>query len=141
MECGECTLCCKLLNIKEVDSKPGEYCKHCDWGVGCKIYDQRPESCKIFECCWKQMEVAAEELRPDKCNMLFEKWSDKVIVGVTNKKISDLVMNQINSFRKEGISSLILDHSEKTKTFYLVPGHTKDFVKQEIDNSIKSRRN
>jgi len=141
MECGNCTYCCKFLEIKETSSKTGEYCKYCIPEVGCKIYNKRPESCKIFECCWKQMKVSAEELRPDRCNMLFEKWSDKVIVGATDKKMSELIMKQINYFNGEGISIVILDHLQKTKTFYLASGHTKEFVKQEINNSIKSRGN
>lgn len=138
MECGNCTACCKLLNIQETDSKPGDYCKYCNPGVGCRIYNERPECCKIFECSWKQMKNAGEELRPDKCGVLFEKWSDTVMVGTTEGKLSDLILCQIDFFKREGISVLVIDHSKKIRTFFLAPGHTKEFVKIEINNSIKN---
>jgi len=141
MNCGECTLCCKLLDIKETDSKPGEYCKHCEPGVGCKIYNERPKPCRIFECAWKQMKHAGEELRPDRCNVLFEKWSDHVMVGATDSDdIKEIVMRQIDFFRSEEISVLMVDHNKKTRTFFLAPGHNKEFVREEINGSAKRSR-
>jgi len=140
MECGNCTLCCKFLNIKETDSKPGNYCKHCEPGVACKIYNERPEPCRIFECAWKQMNHPGEELKPDKCNVLFEKWSDHVMVGVTDSELSDLILRQIDFFRSEGISVLMVDHDQKSRTYFLVPGHTKEFVRMEINGSSKLYR-
>jgi len=140
MNCGSCTACCKLLNIPETDSKPGEYCKHCYPGFACRIYNERPESCKIFECAWKQMENAGEELRPDKCGVLFEKWSDTVMVGTTEDKLSDLILHQIDFFKGEGISVLMIDHSRKIRTFFLAPGHTKDYVREQINGSTKLHR-
>ena len=111
MECGNCTECCKLLQIPETDSKPCIYCQYCTPNVGCNIYKERPECCKIFECCWKQMKVVAEELRPDRCGMMFEKWSDKVIVGATDKiTIDKIALRQIHNFNKEGISILVINH-------------------------------
>lgn len=141
MECGECTLCCKLLNIKDVDSKPGEYCKHCKPGIGCKIYNERPEPCRIFECAWKQMIHTGEELRPDRCNILFEKWSDYVMVGsVDSDDIKEIVIKQIDYFRSEGISVLIVNQNIKTRTYFLAPEHDKDFVRKEINGSTKLYR-
>lgn len=132
MECSGCTICCKDLNIPETDSKEGNLCQHCEEGVGCNIYSERPEACKIFECCWKQMKITTEELRPDKCGVLFEKWSDRVIVGSTETNISKLIINQIGYFQKEGISVLIVNQNEKTRTFYLADGHTIQSVKEDI---------
>jgi hypothetical protein len=49
-KCGRCTLCCKLLRI-DVFSKPrGIWCKHCDLGRGCRIYQSRPDECRTFLC-------------------------------------------------------------------------------------------
>lgn len=135
-KCGGCTLCCKLLRIPDTQSIAGEWCRHCKSGVGCTIYNFRPEPCKIFECAWKQMKNVGPDLRPDKCHVLFEKRSEKVIIGATDySELSPLVLGQIDSFRGEGISVLIINHKEKSKTFFLAPGHTKDFVKREIDGS------
>jgi len=136
-DCGNCDLCCKFPYIPETDSKSGDYCKYCESGIGCKVYSVRPDLCRIFECCWKQMRLRTEELRPDKCGVMFEKWSDKVIIGSTEKEISDLIKNQIRYFNREGISIIISDYDKKTRTFYLAKGHTKDSVRKEINDSIK----
>lgn len=132
MNCGNCTECCRHLNIPETDSPEGELCKHCDEGVGCKIYDERPEPCQIFECCWRQMEYAHIDLRPDNCGVLFEKWTDKVIVGSTNDKLSDLILRQLEFFQREGISTVIIRPKEKSRTFYLAEGNTIQSVEEEI---------
>ena len=89
----------------------------------------------------KQNIKVSNELRPDKCNVLFEKYSDNVIVGVTEKELSELVLNQIKHFRNSGISVLIVDYTKKTKTYFLVKNHTKEFVRKEInDRSFIYRR-
>ena len=62
--CGDCTLCCKLPAIK--DFKEGySWCKYCDIGKGCKIYETRPKPCIDFDCMWKD-ERTNEELKPNK---------------------------------------------------------------------------
>jgi hypothetical protein len=50
--CAGCTLCCKLLGITELAKPRGSWCPHCDVGVGCRIYTDRPASCRIFNCAW-----------------------------------------------------------------------------------------
>jgi hypothetical protein len=133
-------MCCLLLQIKETDSKPCVYCKHCEPNVGCKIYDSRPDECRIFECSWKQMENAHIDLRPDNCHVVFEKWSDNVIVGSMNTPdISDLIMAQIDYFRSEGISVLMVNYFERYRTYFLAENHTKEFIRKEIENSIKNK--
>ena len=139
MECENCTVCCKHLEIPETDSKEGDLCKYCKEDVGCLIYDHRPEACSTFECCWKQMEYAHIDLRPDNCGVLFEKWSDFVIVGSTEYELSELILGQIDFFNKEGISVLIVDQNEKTKKFYLSDGHTIPFVNEEIKTRWQTR--
>jgi hypothetical protein len=44
-ECGDCSMCCKLLEIADADiAKPrNQWCKHCKPGSGCTIYDTRPQ--------------------------------------------------------------------------------------------------
>lgn len=140
MECGSCTLCCRLLNIKDVNSPAGSSCKHCKEGVGCGIYNIRPEPCREFKCAWLQMKTATPELRPDKCYVVFEKWSDSVIVGATEIGTSTLISKQIDSFRSESISVVLLDRNTKSKTYYLAPDHTRKFIKQEINDSPKLHR-
>lgn len=63
-ECGDCNLCCKLPNVKNV-SKDFDWCSNCDIGIGCKIYKDRPKQCKDFYCLWKG-EKLPENLKPNK---------------------------------------------------------------------------
>jgi hypothetical protein len=50
--CGSCTLCCKVMEITELNKPVGKWCHHCKPGTGCKIYDARPRECRTFNCMW-----------------------------------------------------------------------------------------
>ena len=62
-DCGDCSLCCKLhrTDFKE----EYQWCKSCDVGNGCKIYNTRPQVCKDFKCLWKPG-MCEERLKPNK---------------------------------------------------------------------------
>lgn len=72
--CGACTQCCKLMGITDADppSPPNVWCTHCNIGVGCRIYPQRPPSCRDFECLWLKDEqgVLSDALRPDRIGVV-----------------------------------------------------------------------
>lgn len=68
--CGTCTMCCKLLGIKELDKPSDKWCPHCDVGHGCKIYADRPPSCVEFACAYIMEPDLPEELRPDRCRVV-----------------------------------------------------------------------
>ena len=50
--CGDCTLCCKIMAIEELDKPAGQWCHHCQPSRGCRIYDNRPPECRQFNCLW-----------------------------------------------------------------------------------------
>lgn len=50
--CGECSLCCKLPRIEQLEKPEGKWCSHCNAGKGCKIYESRPQVCRDFKCFW-----------------------------------------------------------------------------------------
>lgn len=64
--CGECNLCCQILEIDELAKPAGLLCKDCLLGNGCAIYDDRPQVCRDFECLWKGDRAMAAPLRPDR---------------------------------------------------------------------------
>lgn len=75
--CGTCTLCCRVMGIKEDGfvKKGGTWCDHCDKGVGCKVYETRPVSCRTFECLWLASQKVERmrmplEYRPDKTHVV-----------------------------------------------------------------------
>jgi hypothetical protein len=85
--CGDCTLCCKVMNVKEYDSPQGEWCKNCDPKRGCQIYETRAEVCRTFECVWLQSQNLTPgkpddwrlgpELKPNRCHAMIDVSTDK----------------------------------------------------------------
>jgi Tfp pilus assembly protein PilF len=62
--CGTCTLCCKLFDIRALNKPQFEWCKHCAVGVGCRIYEQRPDECHEFNCRWLTDASVGDEWKP-----------------------------------------------------------------------------
>lgn len=107
--CGSCTMCCKLMGVADLPKpKPnGVWCEHCAIGKGCKIYEERPNSCRIYECLWlmsqKQAHPMHPQMRPDR---------SKVIMSVTNPSDSGQQLLTVhvdpgkpNAWREEPIYS------------------------------------
>ena len=128
--CGECTLCCKLLETHDVPSEIGVYCHHCL--NGCQIYDERPKECRDYQCMWSQMDTVSDELRPDRCGIIFDRISDDVIAAriEEGKKINDLLMAQIQNFKNEGFSVMIF--RGRDKKLFLNDSHTESCVLEAI---------
>jgi len=70
--CGDCTFCCKTLKIDQLAKPAGRWCVHCAQGRGCKIYDERPEVCRTYQCVWTQADVLSNIWRPDRAKFLME---------------------------------------------------------------------
>ena len=63
-ECGDCNMCCKLPEIPSINKKSYSWCKNCNIGEGCNIYEKRPEKCKDFVCLYV---TGLTDLKPNKC--------------------------------------------------------------------------
>lgn len=74
--CGECTLCCKLLAVKEFKKPIGIMCEHCSPDHGCTIYEDRPQRCRNFECLWLKSDLPGS-LKPSNCGVIFRFSIDK----------------------------------------------------------------
>lgn len=62
-QCGECSLCCKLIEITEIGKPARQWCPDWDKGKGCTIYENRPDVCRNFSCLWLTGELP-EKLSP-----------------------------------------------------------------------------
>lgn len=67
--CGECTACCTVMGVPELNKPGGVPCSSCE-PKGCKVYDSRPPSCREFECLWRQ-DLFAPAHRPDLLGLMF----------------------------------------------------------------------
>ena len=80
-QCGTCTSCCTLLEVAEVGTSVNEWCKHCEAGKGCTIYDSRPQMCRSFSCAWLQGHLD-DAWFPEKSGMVVHFSQDAVNVQV-----------------------------------------------------------
>jgi hypothetical protein len=68
--CEGCTMCCKLLSIEALNKPRLQWCTHCDIGVGCKIYEERPPECRTFYCGYLAEPGIGEHWKPTKSKMV-----------------------------------------------------------------------
>jgi len=141
-ECGECTLCCVLLEIRDKQSPPLEVCPDCNLNVGCIRYDSRPEDCVNFNCSWKFDDNAHEDMRPDKCHVIFENLSEHIVFATIdpNYIISDLVMKQIAAFQRSGNSVFLQTFKNKPQIF-LTEGANGNDVWNFIQEKLREYKN
>lgn len=71
--CSECTLCCTVLGIVELQKPVFTICKHCVIGKGCKIYDVKPQTCTGFLCYYRLAADVAEYWNPKVCGMVLHR--------------------------------------------------------------------
>ena len=138
MKCEECTMCCELLEIKELKKPAFTMCKFCK--NGCSIHGSHPEECKKFECAYLQMENVNINLRPDKCKVVFEKLSDNIFFGTIHPdyELTLIARGQIKAFGQQGFSTIISSKFKKPSLF-LAEGHTEQQIKEEFEKILKTR--
>lgn len=139
MECDGCTLCCKVLDIPWMNSPAGEYCKECEPGVGCKIWDSVPEHCKKYNCAYRLVEKVNINLRPDKSGVVFEKATDKIFFGTITEGVymlNEETIAQINKFLEKGFS-VVLRHLEiREHCVFNTEDRTSDDVWKEYKEAV-----
>ena len=64
--CGDCTLCCHVVAVAELDKPPGIRCPHAQRCNGCAIYPSRPAACRDFYCEWMLSTTLGREWKPDR---------------------------------------------------------------------------
>jgi hypothetical protein len=78
--CGDCTLCCKVMAIEELDKPAGKWCRHCKPGCGCQIHDGRPGECRDFNCLWLVDQRFGPHWRPNKSKLVLTTSADGIEV-------------------------------------------------------------
>jgi hypothetical protein len=76
--CGECTLCCRLLPVRELGKRAGVRCSHQRRGKGCSIYAERPMSCRVWTCRWLSGDDTGDLSRPDRSHYCVDVLPDYV---------------------------------------------------------------
>ena len=81
-QCGDCSLCCKVLGIPELDKPKDEWCPNFAAGTGCRIYADRPPSCRDFVCRWLADPAMGPEWKPSVCKMVLDAKPRLLVVHV-----------------------------------------------------------
>jgi hypothetical protein len=130
-ECGSCSSCCTLLEVTDVGKPANEWCKHCDPGKGCTIYDLRPQMCRSFSCAWLQGHLN-DDWYPEKSGLVVHFSQDAINVQVDPafpdrwrqepyfSKLREWSLNGIRMNGGRGYATLVVAGSEK----FLLLGRT-----------------
>jgi len=79
-QCGECTLCCKVLALEEPAKPANSWCPHCKPGHGCLIYANRPAECRAFSCLWLVNDLLDQHWKPSKSRLVLTTSEDGIEV-------------------------------------------------------------
>ena len=71
-QCGDCSLCCKVLGIPELEKPKDVWCPNFAAGAGCRIYADRPPSCRNFACQWLTDLTMGPEWKPSVCKLVLD---------------------------------------------------------------------
>lgn len=133
--CSKCSLCCTMLEVPELNKPIGQ---KCIYNIdGCSIYNERPDSCKKFECGWLMYNLSPT-LRPDKCHVVFEKiFVNPIFIALVDPEYPDswktgIVFKLINEM-VETNNAVVIKINNNLERFF-VPEHQ---TKENILDSIK----
>lgn len=109
--CGDCRLCCTVMGVPDLEpvAKPGGVaCGHL-CSRGCRVYPQRPQSCRDFNCLWKQGALLKAD-RPDKVGVVFATTDTGRLVGhvdATRPELWRELIPYLERVAAKGLASVI----------------------------------
>lgn len=97
------------MGIEELAKPQGRWCPHCLPGRGCKIYDERPPSCRIYSCTWLTSPAfVPEALKPDRT---------KVILGLDmggSRLVAHVDVDNPLAWRREPMLSFLRGQAQRS---------------------------
>jgi len=116
-------------------------CSQCDDKFGCKIYETRPQSCIDFKCSWLLDDNMSVDLRPDKCNIIFEKVTDEVEIALLHFNHLDAsedekIKNHIKTLNENGKSVFISSFTTEPKKCILSNVHTEEYINNIVTKKL-----
>ena len=130
--CGDCTLCCKLMGVAELDKPQNVWCRHLVMGKGCGIYETRPEACRGFYCRWMEDPTLGPEWKPSKSKMVLAHLAEHqlsvyVDAGATGVWRKEPYLSCLVAMAKTGLkTNAIVRIMENGRTFVLLPDRVAD---------------
>lgn len=132
--CGGCTLCCKVMSIPALNKAAGVWCTHCKTGIGCGIYEERPQACIDFMCGFLTNPALGEEWRPATSRLIIDAGKEEgtTLVFVDPGR-PDAWRRQPYYAALQGWARWALAHQQRVvvrtgaRTILVMPDHAIDF--------------
>ena len=130
-QCGECSLCCKVMGIPELGKPKDTPCVHIIPGKGCDIYGERPPSCRAFACHWILDRAVGDTWKPSNCHMVVEVKPRSTVIHIDPDFAevwkSEPYFSEIKAMAKAGLTkgsmTLVI---EKLRTIVVLPDEEID---------------
>jgi len=81
-QCGDCTLCCTLVPVKEIEKKANTKCAMQTF-KGCRVYGTKrmPWGCQVWNCRWLVRDDTDDQARPDRSHLVIDMMPDFVTMN------------------------------------------------------------
>jgi hypothetical protein len=132
--CGECTACCTVLGVTELQKPMYQTCKHV-CGAGCAIHQTRPAECRKYECFYYHNPIDIS-LRPDKIGLVIEPQDTKMGPTLVTREVwlgaSDEPdgQNLLDTLMKNTGAVIYIIRPDNTRSVLLPPG--KEYLAEQI---------
>jgi hypothetical protein len=144
--CGSCNVCCVDLTINEPGLRKvqGYRCPNAQPDNSCRIYADRPHTCRTFFCGWRRLKWIKASLRPDTSGVLvglhYEKSPDQSQPGQTVTRMAvSFTLLHAGALKAEGLAESVSAAVAADVPVYLVvpgpPGHTS--ARARINDALR----
>lgn len=129
--CGDCSLCCKVLGIPELAKPKDLWCANFTAGTGCRIYPDRPPSCRDFVCRWLTDATMGPEWKPSTCKMVIDSRPGLLVVhvdpSVTHPWIGQPYISVLKRLSAQGLDKgVMVMVIERRRTIVILPDREVD---------------
>jgi hypothetical protein len=85
-----------VLPVSWLNKKAGDWCEHCNIGVGCSLWGNGvTDECVNFQCIYNELDNLPIELRPDKCKIIFENVDNNIVLGTMHHHYNEAYKNKV----------------------------------------------
>jgi len=136
--CGQCSLCCKLLEIPPLDKPATKWCAHCSpGGGGCQIYATRPAVCRGFACRWLIDKQMGDEWWPARAKMMVTRQGHAIIILVDPAVPSRWrEAPYYQTIKARASNHLLADAAQRAITFVRIPASRTFLILPDEDKDI-----
>lgn len=105
--CGDCSLCCKVMYVPELEKADGVWCPHAKPGKGCAIHTERPPVCREFQCLWTREPRMSEALKPSRSKVVLSTSQSTGRAGTTYIILASCDPGEPDAWRREPMHSFL----------------------------------